>query len=290
MPLATKNNAIIVKNGRLAENCDCCGDWYCVGPYGCCTTASGASSQKCEQECIDSNGVFSVAGAECCESFSPTTLPSSITVSVNAKPSIYGHGCIALDSGETVYDGDYSGSGDWTPLDVFSQNSWTSTVTLTRNTTEPAYPATRYPLAAAFYDNFGQGGDGFYAGAWVGCKYIDPATGVRVWNVLACFAYTASVLRLKTRRFGSFLPGYSRVVEWKSGATLGNSPFPAWELISNGTGRVSGDSLTGFSVQPAVGTYHTSNRLFGGPHVCGGSITDGLAAGPAAISSISMTL
>jgi hypothetical protein len=29
MPLATKNNAIIVKDGLLAENCACCGGWYC---------------------------------------------------------------------------------------------------------------------------------------------------------------------------------------------------------------------------------------------------------------------
>jgi hypothetical protein len=32
MPLATKNNAIIIKDGKLAENCNCCGGWYC---YGC---------------------------------------------------------------------------------------------------------------------------------------------------------------------------------------------------------------------------------------------------------------
>jgi hypothetical protein len=32
MPLAVKNNAIILKDGKLAENCDCCGGWYC---YGC---------------------------------------------------------------------------------------------------------------------------------------------------------------------------------------------------------------------------------------------------------------
>jgi hypothetical protein len=34
MPLATKNNAIIVKDGKLAENCNCCGgggEWYCDG-------------------------------------------------------------------------------------------------------------------------------------------------------------------------------------------------------------------------------------------------------------------
>jgi len=29
MTLATKNGAIIVKNGLLAENCGCCGGWYC---------------------------------------------------------------------------------------------------------------------------------------------------------------------------------------------------------------------------------------------------------------------
>ena len=32
MPLATKNNAIIVKDGKLAENCGCCGGWYCCPP------------------------------------------------------------------------------------------------------------------------------------------------------------------------------------------------------------------------------------------------------------------
>jgi hypothetical protein len=29
MPLATKNNSLIVKDGKLAENCGCCGGWYC---------------------------------------------------------------------------------------------------------------------------------------------------------------------------------------------------------------------------------------------------------------------
>jgi hypothetical protein len=32
MPLATKDNAIIIKEGKLANSCDCCGGWYC---YGC---------------------------------------------------------------------------------------------------------------------------------------------------------------------------------------------------------------------------------------------------------------
>jgi hypothetical protein len=29
MPLATKNGSIIVKDGKLAENCGCCEGWYC---------------------------------------------------------------------------------------------------------------------------------------------------------------------------------------------------------------------------------------------------------------------
>ena len=41
MPLATKNNAIIVKDGKLAENCGCCGGWVCVR-CGC----SGAIPNK----------------------------------------------------------------------------------------------------------------------------------------------------------------------------------------------------------------------------------------------------
>lgn len=32
MPLATKNNALIVKDGKVAENCGCCGGWYCCTP------------------------------------------------------------------------------------------------------------------------------------------------------------------------------------------------------------------------------------------------------------------
>jgi hypothetical protein len=33
MTLATKNGSLIVTDGKIAENCGCCGDgWYCYGP------------------------------------------------------------------------------------------------------------------------------------------------------------------------------------------------------------------------------------------------------------------
>jgi hypothetical protein len=39
MPLATKNGAIIVKDGKLAENCGCCGEWYCCMDSKCVSDA-----------------------------------------------------------------------------------------------------------------------------------------------------------------------------------------------------------------------------------------------------------
>lgn len=33
--LAAKNNALIVKDGKIAENCGCCGGWYCCQAPAC---------------------------------------------------------------------------------------------------------------------------------------------------------------------------------------------------------------------------------------------------------------
>jgi hypothetical protein len=43
MPLATKNNAIIIKDGRLAENCNCCGGWYCFTNVCECPSIKGVT-------------------------------------------------------------------------------------------------------------------------------------------------------------------------------------------------------------------------------------------------------
>jgi hypothetical protein len=40
MPIATKNNAIIIKDGKLAENCNCCGGWYCYDSRCSCPTST----------------------------------------------------------------------------------------------------------------------------------------------------------------------------------------------------------------------------------------------------------
>ena len=43
MPLATKNGAIIVKDGKLAENCGCCGGWYCCADKACLAKPSSVT-------------------------------------------------------------------------------------------------------------------------------------------------------------------------------------------------------------------------------------------------------
>jgi hypothetical protein len=40
MTLATKNNALIVKDGKIAENCGCCGGWYCYKQCDSCKTGA----------------------------------------------------------------------------------------------------------------------------------------------------------------------------------------------------------------------------------------------------------
>lgn len=52
MPLATKNNALIVKDGKIAENCGCCGGWYCycvTQPACDLFSQLGLSSTSCLQ-------------------------------------------------------------------------------------------------------------------------------------------------------------------------------------------------------------------------------------------------
>jgi hypothetical protein len=45
MPLATKNGSLIVKDGQLAENCGCCGGWYCCSNIAdACVVAQGIES------------------------------------------------------------------------------------------------------------------------------------------------------------------------------------------------------------------------------------------------------
>lgn len=71
MTIATKNGAIIVKDGKLAENCECCGGWYCVVTDGgaCCEDGAAGSPPTCSIrpscDCEGTGKVFKGVGTTC---------------------------------------------------------------------------------------------------------------------------------------------------------------------------------------------------------------------------------
>jgi len=70
MPIATKNNAIIVKDGKLAEDCGCCG-WYCCSGAALCPETLSVSVVV---SASDVTGVYMRAGAACQGSLSSGTV------------------------------------------------------------------------------------------------------------------------------------------------------------------------------------------------------------------------
>lgn len=57
MPLATKNNAIIVKDGRLAENCGCCkSEWYCYNQRVASVRARFTQVAQVQDDEVDGGG------------------------------------------------------------------------------------------------------------------------------------------------------------------------------------------------------------------------------------------
>jgi hypothetical protein len=61
-PIATKNNAIILKDGKLAENCGCCGGWYCCALLSECDARFSVAVQIAAS---DVTGVFTRAAGQC---------------------------------------------------------------------------------------------------------------------------------------------------------------------------------------------------------------------------------
>ena len=88
MPLATKNGAIIVKDGNLAENCGCCGEWYCFVKDGGACCDGTTCSVKPECDCVGTGKVFKGVGTACtpnpcdtaCKPCNGGTEPSKATV------------------------------------------------------------------------------------------------------------------------------------------------------------------------------------------------------------------
>ena len=57
MNIATQGGKIIVKDGKLAENCGCCGGWYC--PQGTCVdTSSGTCVDSVACDCVGAGKTY----------------------------------------------------------------------------------------------------------------------------------------------------------------------------------------------------------------------------------------
>jgi hypothetical protein len=102
MPLATKNNAIILKDGKLAENCECCGEWYCVA---CETiTSSGYSTTTFSDDCWGVYGSrsplrFGTGYASRCVTINPFgDVTITISASLASKPQAGATFAVAIGS------------------------------------------------------------------------------------------------------------------------------------------------------------------------------------------------
>lgn len=79
MTIATKNGALIVKDGKLAENCGCCGDWWCdaVACWSCnLTSFPPACSTTWDASCMPQYGCKTMYSPAPC---SPVSCTASIS-------------------------------------------------------------------------------------------------------------------------------------------------------------------------------------------------------------------
>lgn len=66
MSIATNNGSVILKSGGIAQNCTCCGGWFCYSPTAgaCCNGAQCRVTQQCD--CNAAAGqVFKGIGTTC---------------------------------------------------------------------------------------------------------------------------------------------------------------------------------------------------------------------------------
>lgn len=79
-PIATKNGSIIVKDGKLAEGCECCGGWWCEGAWCCDLSDVGGACVQGGDCCVNPNRKL-MSGSPSCR-----TTPITVSVSGIATP------------------------------------------------------------------------------------------------------------------------------------------------------------------------------------------------------------
>jgi hypothetical protein len=248
----------------------CCDGTACTVTRACRCQGAGKVFQGVGTVCA----ARTCSRGECPEQISAGDMPASFTMQFNQKPSIKVHGCNpAYYPNDTTLDldGSYAEWTDpntgqptntptrygrvvarsgWQPLDVFSENQWSSSVVLTK---QPTFPGgVEVPSGATvFYSNGGSfaGETTLSAGVWVRCAYANEETGRPVWEVLKAYASMPSYLRLTSTWFNRY---FVRDPVW----TITSS-----QLIWASGATVNGDSASGFSVSSANGIFNQFEAL-----------------------------
>jgi hypothetical protein len=140
MPLATKNGTLILKGGKLAENCNCCGDgWYCY-------------DNPCSQTPVGYNSLWT-----CSEDEIP---PEILSVKVTF-------------SGEKWCEWAFGGGSEKGPAYAFSRTYDAST------SLNATFSLTRASIIVpiVFFQNYGYS-CGYSDGAWPNALHSPPIAGV----------------------------------------------------------------------------------------------------------------
>lgn len=211
MTLVTKNGALIVKDGVLAEDCKCCGDWWCYDARGCCVVGC-FTSQACEQDCIALGGQWFPPGTPC--NFGSSAPPQVLTATLaGILPAIN------ICSPDIVWS---APSGSLTSnIDALFGAKWAGT----------------YQLVPAINDNNGAGGLWLYTDARgvintgdavvdvsLQCEFVESRFQFRCINLSAGVISPSSVRR----------------------SASGSSPNGRYHVMA--TASVTGNSIDGFSV------------------------------------------
>lgn len=108
MPLATKSNAIIIKDGKVAESCGCCDS-------GACCESNGTCSVKPESQCQGAGKTFKGVGTVCTGNpCSLCDLPSISISTTGTAQGFYAASFVSYLCPDQQYSVSASGSGTLT--------------------------------------------------------------------------------------------------------------------------------------------------------------------------------
>jgi hypothetical protein len=109
MTLALKNGAVIVKDGKLAEDCGCCGDWYCdldptMNPdIPCCSTQALSMTISCTASPQLSSTRFGETVSNALKARFPVAISRTVTLQKSGSKYSFTSGFNYFGTGESRF-------------------------------------------------------------------------------------------------------------------------------------------------------------------------------------------